>query len=376
MRRKFFSLVTVLMLLIGILGSIPVSAADVSLSTSKKTIYTGSFFQLKLKNAKNAVVWKSNKETVAQVLPSGIVVGLKKGKATITATYDGIAYGCTVTVKDPSVNKTKATMRVDDTLRLKMKGANPVSWSSSNKKVATVDDGGLVKALMVGTTKITVKCEDGREYKSTITVKNYNLKVGDTIKMGHYEQDNNAYNGSELIEWEVLDVKDGKALLLTKDAIASWIFSWEPYGAGGNAKAAGVWEENKLRTWLNNDFYDEAFSKEEKEKICQEAVTADLNSQYNTRQGTATFDNIFILSIEQYLEYKPESPKSSKTLMGNGMPEYPAFWFRTAGKETGYLTVYANGGIDYEGLSVHGYNNCGYDFYERAIWSAMWITID
>ena len=37
------------------------------------------------------------------------------------------------------------------------------------------------------------------------------VKVGDYIKFGAYEQDNNTSNGKEDIEWLVLEVKDGKA---------------------------------------------------------------------------------------------------------------------------------------------------------------------
>ena len=55
--------------------------------------------------------------------------------------------------------------------------------------------------------------------------------------------------------------------------------------------------------------------------------------------------------------------------MGEGFPEHSAFWFRTVGKATDYLTVYANGSINYEGLDAYYKNN-------RAIWPAMWITID
>ena len=42
------------------------------------------------------------------------------------------------------------------------------------------------------------------------------ISVGDIITFGHYEQDNNLDNGAEPIEWIVLDVQDGKALLLSK----------------------------------------------------------------------------------------------------------------------------------------------------------------
>ncbi len=385
MKNRFLSMVIVLSVLVSIIGSIPVKAASVSLNSSKKTIYAGSFFQLKLKNASGNVTWKSNKESVAQVLPSGIVVALKKGKATITATYEGIAYGCTVTVKDPSIDKTKATMRVDDSLRLKMKGANAVSWSSSDKKVATVDDGGLVKALMVGTTKITAKCEDGREFTCTVSVKNYDLKVGDTVKMGHYDQDNNTYNGEEAIEWVVLDVKDGNALVITKDGLVGFrVFETDKSN----------WEDCEIRKWINSDFYESSFSAGEKGKIVEAVVEADINPEVQTSQGNTVKDKLFLLSIEEYLKYKPATPKTSERLISKyGYLEYMAFWLRTRGESA--LAAVNNGVILYKGFnsdnraSLDDRVNESYDdslvkYYGSdngwgeycVICPAMWITVD
>lgn len=44
-------------------------------------------------------------------------------------------------------------------------------------------------------------------------------KVGDYVFFGAYEQDNNTANGKENIEWLVLEVKDGKALVTSKYAL-------------------------------------------------------------------------------------------------------------------------------------------------------------
>lgn len=46
-----------------------------------------------------------------------------------------------------------------------------------------------------------------------------NAEVGDIFKFGSYEQDNDTSNGKEDIEWLVLEVKDGKALLISKYAL-------------------------------------------------------------------------------------------------------------------------------------------------------------
>lgn len=78
-------------------------AASPKLSASKKTIEVGEKFTLKLKNATaKKVTWKSSKKSVAKVSSTGVVTGVKKGKATITATYKSKKYKCTVTVKKAS----------------------------------------------------------------------------------------------------------------------------------------------------------------------------------------------------------------------------------------------------------------------------------
>lgn len=46
-----------------------------------------------------------------------------------------------------------------------------LTWTSSNKKVATVDKNGKVKALKKGTATITVKTASGKKAACKITVK-------------------------------------------------------------------------------------------------------------------------------------------------------------------------------------------------------------
>lgn len=82
-----------------------------------------------------------------------------------------------VPVTGVSLDKTSAELKVDDTLTLKatIEPANAtnqnVSWSSSDVKVATVENG-TVTAVAAGTAVITVKTADGgKEASCTITVK-------------------------------------------------------------------------------------------------------------------------------------------------------------------------------------------------------------
>lgn len=60
--------------------------------------------------------------------------------------------------KKAKLNKSKATLEVGDTLKLKVKGTSQkVKWSSNKKAVATVSKKGVVKAKKKGSAKITAK---------------------------------------------------------------------------------------------------------------------------------------------------------------------------------------------------------------------------
>lgn len=125
------------------------------------------------------VTWISSNTSVATVDSTGVVRGVAKGTATVTATTDnGKTARCTVTVTVPSTavsldatNKTikarqgftlKATMTPADT-------TDTVAWQTSNANVATVDTSGNVYGVAAGTATITATTTSGK--KATCTVK-------------------------------------------------------------------------------------------------------------------------------------------------------------------------------------------------------------
>ena len=97
------------------------------------------------------------------------------------------------------ISKKKKTLRVGDKYTLKITGTSKkVKWKSSNKKVATVNSKGKVKAKKKGTATITAKV-GGKKYKCKITVKKAKvLKVGKyTLKYGTYKGSGINYNSNE-----------------------------------------------------------------------------------------------------------------------------------------------------------------------------------
>ena len=121
------------------------------------------------------------------------------------------------------------------------------------------------------------------------------VKAGDIIEFGSYEQDNDLTNGAEPIEWQVLDVQDGKALLFSRYAL-----NCQQYN---NTRETVTWESCTLRTWLNNAFLNDAFNMGEQRRIRMTTVSADKNPDYSTDPGKATQDKVFLLSITEANKY-------------------------------------------------------------------------
>ena len=167
----------------------------VTAALDKKTaaVYTGKTVTLKAtSNDKDAkATFTSSNTKVATVSSTGVVKGVKAGTATITASYGNAKATCTVTVKAPSVKFAKKTATVykgkTATVKATLTGVSSVKYTSSNKKVATVNSKtGAVKGLKAGT--VTITATSGKlkaTYKLTVKNPTFSLtKSSATIKKG------------------------------------------------------------------------------------------------------------------------------------------------------------------------------------------------
>ena len=119
--------------------------------------------------------------------------------------------------------------------------------------------------------------------------------AGDIITFGTYEQDNNTGNGAEPIEWLVLDNQGDRMLVISRYGLDCRKYN-ETY-------TAVTWETCSLRSWLNSEFYNTAFSDSEKASIRTTTINNTDNAGYNTGGGSATTDNVFCLSIDEAKAY-------------------------------------------------------------------------
>ncbi len=201
------------------------------------------------------------------------------------------------------------------------------------------------------------------------------IQVGDYISFGSYEQDNDMTNGKEDIEWLVLDKQDNKILVISKYGLDA-----KPY----NTEYANItWENCTLRSWLNDDFYNTAFSADEKKAIVQSEVSAEKNPKYDTNPGNDTTDKVFMLSISEVNKYfSSDSARqcaatdyaiaqgawtSSKyTVDGKGAYWW---WLRSPGRnQCRTARVSSDGSVGCSGDFVYSINGC--------VRPAMWINLD
>ena len=119
------------------------------------------------------IQWSSGNVEVARVSASGVVDGLRPGVATITATAGRAAKSLVLKVMPVPVTlielvRPSGDMERGDRVRLHATPRGPqgeelrgreLSWTSSDRQIAVVDQEGVVEAKAGGTATITVRCE-------------------------------------------------------------------------------------------------------------------------------------------------------------------------------------------------------------------------
>ena len=97
--------------------------------------------------------------------------------------------------KKPKLNKTSVKLKVGKTVKLKVKNnKKKVKWSSANKKIATVNNKGLVKAKKKGKTRIIAKIKK-KKLICKVTVQANNTGNSDGSAEDNNSDDSNNNNG-------------------------------------------------------------------------------------------------------------------------------------------------------------------------------------
>ncbi len=95
----------------------------------------------------------------------------------------------------------------------------------------------------------------------------------------------------EPIQWRVLSNTNGELFVMAEKILESRAYNQEYTGV--------TWENCTLRAWLNNDFYNAAFTSAEQAKIETSTVVNEDNPYYGTDGGNNTSDKLFLLSYAE-----------------------------------------------------------------------------
>ena len=175
------------------------------------------------------ITYKVKKTSVA-TYKDGTLKGVKKGATVLTAkTYNGLTAKCEIKVvaapKSVKLAYSKLTVGVGQKVQLKPdvgSSASTYTYSSSNKKVATVSKKGVVKGVKKGTATITVKTYNKKTFKLKVTVKkapgsislkpkSVNLGIGETADVSFTLPKNTAADVSfSIADKSVAKLKSGK----------------------------------------------------------------------------------------------------------------------------------------------------------------------
>lgn len=147
------------------------------LSITSGNVAKGASLVINITGTTGQTTWSSSNKKVVSIYsgnystadtnasmanPSATIYGNKKGVTEITAQVDGIVLKCTITVTNPEIKKSFYVSTKGTRFKLNVTGINSNSvlkYSSSNKKVATVSNSGVVTTKGEGYALITIEVD-------------------------------------------------------------------------------------------------------------------------------------------------------------------------------------------------------------------------
>lgn len=169
--------------------------------------------------------------------------------------------------------------------------------------------------------------------------------IGDSVYFGEYNE--------KTIRWDVLTKEDDKLLLISHDILRQARYS--------GSLDHSDWPDSKIRDWMNNTFYDSAFTDEEK-KIIVETKLTNSTGLYGSEEDFDTLDHVFCLSLDEVnTYYYNDYSRISSTTSGTNY----FWWLRTPGNGNRMvIIVNENGSVILDGM----YLDNGYGGYRPAMW--------
>lgn len=219
----------------------------------------------------------------------------------------------------------------------------PANMAGSKKKLPLIIGGAAagVIALVLIAVFVVIPAFNKNPFKG--------CQVGDVVEFGSYEQDGDASNGKEPIEWRVLAVEGNRAYVVSQKALDVHAFN-----AGEDD--GNDWNSSDLKKWLENHFASQAFTGDEMKEI----------------NGAPT-----LLSVDEANNYfKSDNDRicmPTQRAVSNGAwtsdDNGACFWWlRSPGDDSNYAAyVYADGCVYSDGYYV--------DCPDSVVRPALWINL-
>lgn len=209
------------------------------------------------------------------------------------------------------------------------------------------------------------------------------INIDDIVTFGRYPQTSEGTDQTP-IEWIVLDIKEGKALLLSRFGLDAKKYD-DKYPNDGV-----TWQDCSLRKWLNEEFLDEAFAEEEKRAIQRTSVDNSQSqgfSLWHTNVENSTEDSVFLLSYAEANRYLGVTDVNSLNLKSMVAPtEYAksqgateSEYLTAEGKAAGWWWLRSPGPTKYQASNVitRSTINCAL-VYENGGCArpALWVNLE
>ena len=195
------------------------------------------------------------------------------------------------------------------------------------------------------------------------------LEIDNTIAFGEHE-------------WRILEIQDGMALVISENIITHRAYHDSEHIDRQKRQLETTWERSMIRYWLNDELLN-SFTISDKARIVEKRVVNNHNAWFGTSGGNDTYDRIFLLSLEEAVQYFGDSGQllnrpdrwwindeyNTARMARDSYGNLSWWWLRCTGDYSIYAArVNADGGIHLHGTIVN--DSTG------GIRPALWLNLE
>lgn len=193
----------------------PVYAASgyeyVILNTYSRTMKIGDeYYLIALTSTGKKASFSSSDSSVASVNTYGKIMARKAGSAVITAKIKNGEASCRIKVQKTTITLNRKSVSMENgssfSLTAVTSNGHPVTYKSSKKSIATVDEDGLITARKPGKTTIAVTA-DKTTVNCNVTVKQPSVQAEPEIRLALPEGENKTFCANYVKKQACVEIK-------------------------------------------------------------------------------------------------------------------------------------------------------------------------